>query len=114
MSDTDFCKHELDPRTCSICKHGPTLRSRDPELTVTTCTECPAEIIWTKTENDRSMPIDAEPNGRTGRFRIEHFEEGMPVVHYVRNSELESNMSQLYTSHLDTCPERGSHADSRY
>lgn len=39
---------------------------RDPERdTVTTCSRCPAEIVWAVTEKGAKIPLDAKPEKRT-------------------------------------------------
>lgn len=109
MSDDDLCMHLLAPGTCSICKSGPTLRSAEPELPVTECASCPAEVMWVVTEKGKRMPIDAVPDPINGRFRIESGNN----VHFVKDSELEANTKPLYASHFQSCPDAKSWKRSR-
>lgn len=78
------------------------------------CGSCPAMMVWVKTEKGKPMPIDPEPDPVRGRFRIVGQLVGeAPVVHYVKNSELEDNTKPLYASHFQTCPQAKEHRKSR-
>ena len=63
------------------------------------CRSCNAEIVWVKTANGKSMPIDAQPY-EDGNLALV---DGMALV------ATEPKGSPLYKSHFATCPNAKQH-----
>lgn len=62
------------------------------------CKSCNAAIIWVKTVNGKTMPLDAEPVG--GTFLVESSQAGMqPTARAVA----------VRRSHFATCPQADQH-----
>lgn len=80
-------------------------------LRIATCKEptCGARIVWCKTEEGRSTPIDEEPNIE-GRWSIDDSDPAKPMTAYhdplfpkTRDQQL---AMQLHMSHWATCTNR--------
>lgn len=71
------------------------------------CRGCGREILWTKTDNGKNMPVDPEPAGNgtfallrvAGELRARHYKVAMQHV-----SEVDGP-PDLYVSHWATCPQ---------
>jgi len=64
---------------------------------------CGQSMIWTRTEEGRSMPVDEEPSS-DGGFRLEELRgEGPPLAIFVPPAERDRWKGQLHTSHFVTC-----------
>lgn len=67
------------------------------------CGRCPAQIIWLKTPNGKSMPLDAEPRPE-GNVVIR---DGLAVV--LKLAEFATAEKRRFVAHWSTCrnpPER--------
>jgi hypothetical protein len=69
--------------------------------------ECQAPIIWARTKNGRTMPVDAEPS-EAGNVRVYEV-QGFVHAHVVTDEEAERMRRdplavKLRTSHFATCP----------
>jgi hypothetical protein len=66
----------------------------------TTCRSCGAAIRWVRTDNDRRMPVDAEPVAG-GNVELEEVDAVVTLAHYV---EPEPDVER-YISRFATCPQ---------
>jgi hypothetical protein len=65
------------------------------------CNSCKQEILWAKTENGRSMPIDPKPIGRgTLELTVVNADYRVRVV----PKEERKFRGDLYRSHFASCP----------
>jgi hypothetical protein len=73
---------------------------------VTKCKSCGADVIWTVTENNMRMQVDAEPNLK-GRFMLrEPVSGGAPLsVHVNLFSDTDGDDGLRYVPHFATCPD---------
>lgn len=95
MTEPDLCKHELDPRTCSLCKGG-----GERPFETAECRSCSELIIWTKTAKGENMPVDAEPvDGDYGNIALSR--TSGTVVY----SRVVGRGRGRYVSHSTTCAE---------
>lgn len=69
----------------------PTVREED-------CTHCPAPLLWVKTRNDKTMPLDREPV-ENGNVTIR---DGL--VHVASKADPIKPGELRYTHHRVTCP----------
>lgn len=80
------------------------------------CPSCGAPIRWCLTENDRTMPIDPDPDprgnvvltGDVGRIGDKEFGRGAPIVHVLKAGELPDG--ERFMPHFATCPNMGDRA----
>ena len=78
----------------------------DTATKTSTCRLCDAPVLWVNTEKGKRMPLDVEPSTE-GRFvKLMVGEDGVGVVHFVKDNEQSPPGKRLYSSHFQTCPER--------
>jgi hypothetical protein len=58
------------------------------------CKSCGAEIVWAKTQEGKTMPLNAR---RVRAYRLKELETGEPVA--------EPSDEPVYISHFLTCPQ---------
>jgi hypothetical protein len=78
-------------------------------MIVTTCSKCPAKIVWATSENGKKMPMDAEPSPDGSFVLVESPDDGtlLAVFHkkahgYMPSGEVRA--AAKHTSHHATCP----------
>lgn len=77
------------------------MNGNDPPIS--TCRSCGAEVIWTVTERENKMPVDAEPV-KGGSFFLDYSRSSeTPKARFI--PEHERPTTPLYVSHFSTCPE---------
>jgi hypothetical protein len=69
------------------------------------CVSCSASILWAITNNDKFMPVDAEPSENGN---VELVEEGRIRRAVVHTQPLLAPIP-LHTSHFVTCPSASEH-----
>ena len=69
---------------------------------VTECRSCKAEIIWTRTERGKRMPVDAEPSS-AGNFVLQG-EDDPPLAERLPNDAAATYTGEKHQSHFETCP----------
>lgn len=67
------------------------------------CRSCRARVIWGRTEQWRSMPVDAEPDRERGNLTVTAMEGRPPRIRPATDAERAAG--QAHTSHFATCPE---------
>lgn len=71
---------------------------------------CDATVVWACTEKDNRLPLNRRPDPQ-GRFVIVSWQatgHGMsPVVHFLRDSEVDANQAATYSSHYDDHDQEG-------
>jgi hypothetical protein len=97
------------------------------DFEVKNCRDCEAPIIWVKTRKRKNLPLDADevgpdalPPGKYGpggfRLRMNPDDptlDGMPEAQWVKGSEATETGEMLYTSHINTCPEKQDRHEQR-
>lgn len=102
------CKHDLPVGTCATCAGEPRDRVAewiDEKATTCTAKRCGAEIVWTRTEAGRNMPVDVEPDPQ-GSIEV-YLEDGELRSRVLKRRELQQatlgKLVELRTSHFATC-----------
>jgi hypothetical protein len=80
--------------------------SDDRAFDVSTCNSCSAPVIWARTTNGKSMPVDAEPTEQ-GNVELLPLVAGVRTPEAVVHPQHPLGAGPLRTSHFATCP----HAD---
>ncbi len=78
------------------------------------CKSCGADIIWARTMNEKSMPVDAAPNDDGNMYLMESPDpRDAPIVVSATSATLRAFDPPLkakrHKSHFATCPHAGSH-----
>lgn len=81
-----------------------------PDHVITTCSSCPAQIIWARTAaTGTPMPINAEPDP-DGNLVLRPGPDGPRALK--RDAHLHFGAT-TYTSHFATCPAAAAHRRPR-
>lgn len=67
------------------------------------CRSCKARIFWATTEQEKTIPMDAEPSANGTMF-----EDGN-VMKCVSLINQPPEGAELFTTHFATCPDAGKH-----
>jgi len=73
-----------------------------PDVPLTKCRRCPAQIFFVLSEKGRPIPMDAEP---VQGFTLEKRKPGADGLHY---PHYVAHHARVYISHFATCPEAAS------
>jgi hypothetical protein len=70
------------------------------------CRSCGAEIVWARTVNGKTIPIDVDPV-EDGNIELQDGAGAMPVAVYVKKDDGQLGLlaSDRYVSHFATCPQ---------
>lgn len=69
------------------------------------CRSCGAPVLWTRTENGKAMPVDAEPyagESPRGLFVLRRERGEAPTAVAVPAGAFPNEL--MYVSHFSTCP----------
>jgi hypothetical protein len=69
-------------------------------MDVGTCRSCGAEILWCRTVNNKSIPVDAKPVEYGGNIVIR---DGVAIT--LKRDEPSEAGEKRYRSHFATCPD---------
>jgi len=73
---------------------------------ISKCRSCGAEVIWTKTEAGKNMPVDVDPNEKGNIVMLPPKGNGPPRAVYVDLMNHEEYRDEpKYLSHFATCPD---------
>jgi hypothetical protein len=70
---------------------------------VTECRTCGAAFIWTKTQNGKRMPVDAEPSS-AGNYILQD-DGDTPLAVRLANDTAATYTGEKHQSHFETCPD---------
>lgn len=70
---------------------------------VAKCKACKQEILWAKTENDKNIPLNPEPDPTGNLWIVGRNEDGAPVVHVKKQNEAAPAAADVYKAHMATC-----------
>ncbi len=80
----------------------------------TTCRSCGAEIIWAKTVNGKTIPLNAKSSVSGNIFlQYESDPRDHPMAIVVPRGGGLSYQTALYTSHFTNCPQAGAHRKTK-
>jgi hypothetical protein len=72
------------------------------------CRSCRGRIVWCRTENNRSMPVDPEPNSDGNLTVTDRDYYGTAIVTVQTQASLqlirENRTPDLYMPHFKSCP----------
>lgn len=72
------------------------------------CRSCGAPMFWTRTTNNKPMPVDARPSPNGSFFLEAVVDEPEPIAKFVHPGD-RSNYDELHDSHFATCPTAAKH-----
>jgi hypothetical protein len=91
-------------------------QKRQEPGTATECRSCQALIVWAKSANGKSMPMDVEPDAE-GQFFLFRKEDCIDAVHQTERSTRAEGARQRgdkkYTCHFATCPNAAEHRSKK-
>jgi hypothetical protein len=78
-------------------------------MTTGECRSCGAAVIWCKTANGKTMPVNAEPDPK-GNIVINQEGEALLATYLTKAlKETLGDITPRYTSHFSNCPHAAQH-----
>lgn len=96
--------------------HHRTIKVGNDEVPIHRCASCQQEILWARTNNGKSMPLDLEPNDSgTMILVLRHGEAGGITVgcFYKGVEKALTRGEKRRTSHFSTCPNADQHRGNK-